>query len=249
MSHDDPYRSDPGRDRGAYTPPNDDDLPFNRGFDARRPAPRKAPPVTLLISGAVLLALIVAVLVMQPWRQLDNGAPPAVGEPVTSMRVEAVEEAQPVNPEEGVRGVYPGGAEPAETAPTFTAPPEAVQPRPAPRPETAPPVPAPTTAAPRPTPTPPAPTPAAPPRPAPTTTGASSVQIGAYSTPAMAEQQYAEYAGRYSQFTSGAGQRIQEVTASNGSTVYRTIFTGMSRERADAFCAAIQARGQTCIVR
>ena len=37
MSHEDPYRPNPGRDRGAYTPPTDDDLPFNRqGYDPRR---------------------------------------------------------------------------------------------------------------------------------------------------------------------------------------------------------------------
>ena len=36
MSHEDPYRPNPGRDRGAYTPPTDDDLPFNRqGYDPR----------------------------------------------------------------------------------------------------------------------------------------------------------------------------------------------------------------------
>ena len=34
MSYDDNNRNDP--DRGAYTPPDDDDLPFRRGgFDAR----------------------------------------------------------------------------------------------------------------------------------------------------------------------------------------------------------------------
>ncbi|RYG09254.1 MAG: SPOR domain-containing protein, partial [Caulobacteraceae bacterium] len=46
MSHDD-NRPD-SRDRGAYTPPTDDDLPFNRGggYDARRAPPTKAPPVT-----------------------------------------------------------------------------------------------------------------------------------------------------------------------------------------------------------
>jgi hypothetical protein len=37
MSNEDPYRPNQGRDRGAYTPPTDDDLPFNRGgYDARR---------------------------------------------------------------------------------------------------------------------------------------------------------------------------------------------------------------------
>jgi hypothetical protein len=60
MSNEDPYRPNQGRDRGAYTPPTDDDLPFNRGgYDARRPGGggggAKAPPMTLIISGVVLL--------------------------------------------------------------------------------------------------------------------------------------------------------------------------------------------------
>lgn len=69
MSHEDPYRPNPGRDRGAYTPPTDDDLPFDRGgYEPRRgggPAGgggggAKAPPLTLIISGVVLLLLIIA---------------------------------------------------------------------------------------------------------------------------------------------------------------------------------------------
>ncbi|MFY7720180.1 MAG: SPOR domain-containing protein, partial [Brevundimonas sp.] len=68
MSNEDPYRPNQGRDRGAYTPPTDDDLPFNRGgYDARRAGGggggAKAPPMTLIISGAVLLLLIIAVVV------------------------------------------------------------------------------------------------------------------------------------------------------------------------------------------
>nr|WP_281269031.1 SPOR domain-containing protein [Brevundimonas bullata] len=42
---------------------------------------------------------------------------------------------------------------------------------------------------------------------------------------------------------------MQEVTAANGSTVYRTTFTGMSRDRAVAFCNALKAAGRDCIVR
>ena len=42
---------------------------------------------------------------------------------------------------------------------------------------------------------------------------------------------------------------VQEVTAANGSTVYRTTFTGMSRDRAVAFCNALKAAGRDCIVR
>jgi hypothetical protein len=251
MSHDD-HRSD-SRDRGAYTPPTDDDLPFNRsggggGFDARRGSPAKAPPVTLIISGVVLLALIVAVVVIYnmsgPKASKDA---PSIGDPVGELKVESPIEAQPVDPEAGIE-VFRGDAEPAGTAPNFTAPPEEVQPRPAPRPlpSDAP------ALAPAPTPKPTAPVATAPATPAPapsTATGTSAVQIGAFSSTAVADREFASVAARFPQFSRGSAKRVQEVTASNGTTVYRTTFTGLSRERAQAFCAAIRAGGGDCLVR
>ena len=254
MSHDDNNRPD-SRDRGAYTPPTDDDLPFNRGgFDPRRAPSPKAPPVTLIISGVVLLALIVAVVVIYnmsgPKASQDA---PSVGTPVGNLKVDAPLDAQPVDPEAGI-DVYRGTSEAPTTAPTFTAPPEEVQPRPAPRPtpvETSPPAAstppaaAPATAAPKVV-TAPAPTTTAP---APTATGASAVQIGAFSTTAIADREFAAIAARYPQFARGSAKRVQEVTAANGTTVYRTTFTGLSRERAQAFCSAIKAGGGDCLVR
>ena len=57
MSYDDDHRGNPnaGRERGAYTPPTDDDLPFERrSYDPRRaPAAAKSPPITLIISAVV----------------------------------------------------------------------------------------------------------------------------------------------------------------------------------------------------
>ncbi len=247
MSHEDPYRPNPGRDRGAYTPPTDDDLPFNRqGYDARRAGGgggAKAPPMTLIISAVVLLLLIIAVVVYyRAGPRASNDAPPAVGTPVGQMKAQAPLEAQPIDPEAGI-DVY-SDAEAPTTAPTFTPPPEAVQPRPAPQPVEAAPLPAPRPA-----------TPVAPPvekaapRPAAPVGGASGVQIGAFSTPAIAEREYGTIVGRYPQFTSGASRRVQEVTASNGSTVYRTTVTGISREQATGLCGAIKAAGGDCIVR
>ncbi len=254
MSYDDQRPTDP-RDRGAYTPPTDDDLPFHRGgFDARRAPPAKAPPVTLIISALVLLALIVAVVVFyRAGVRSPNDAPPAVGTPVGSLRVEAPIDAQPIDAEAGV-GVYRDEAEPAGATPTFTPPPEAVMPRPAPRPlvpEAVAPTPAPTAAAPtpaapvaRPVPAAPAPTP-----PAAAAGGTSAVQIGAFSSTAIADREFAAVAARFPAFARGAQKRVQEVTASNGSTVYRTTFTGLSRDQAQAFCAAIKAAGDDCLVR
>lgn len=248
MSNEDPYRPNPGRDRGAYTPPTDDDLPFNRaGYDPRRGGGggAKAPPMTLIVSGVVLLVLIIAVVVYyRAGPRASNDAPPAVGTPVVQMKAEAPQEAQPIDPEAGI-DVYEA-AEAPTAAPTFTPPPEVAQPRPAPRPAgtTAPAAPA----APRPTPV--APPPAkVEPRPPATVGGTSGVQIGAFSTPSLADREFAAIVGRYPQFTAGADKRVQEVTASNGSTVYRTTVTGLSRDQASGLCNAIKAAGGDCFVR
>lgn len=240
MSYDDDHRP---RDRGAYTPPTDDDLPFKRGgFDARRGPPAKAPPVTLLVSAAVLLVLIVAVVLFyRSGLRSSEDAPPAIGTPVAQLKVEAPAEAQPVDPEAGV-GLYEEGDAPG-TPPAFTEGPETPQPRPAPAAvaETAPPP----AVRPTPAPTTPTPTPAA----ANGAGGSSAVQIGAFSSTAIADREYAAVAGRFPQFARNATKRVQEVTASNGSTVYRTTFTGLSAADARAFCAAIEAGGGDCLVR
>ncbi|HYC69217.1 SPOR domain-containing protein [Brevundimonas sp.] len=248
MSHEDPYRPNQGRDRGAYTPPTDDDLPFNRqGYDPRRGGGGgggggKAPPMTLIISAVVLLVLIIAVVVYyRAGPRSSNDAPPAVGTPVGPMKAEAPIDAQPVDPTAGI-DVY-AAEETTPAAPTFIPPPEAVRPRPAPAPTEAAPAPAPA----RPTPTTPPPAKAEP-TPAPTG-GTSGVQIGAFSTPNLAEREYNAVVGRYPALTEGASRRVQEVTASNGSTVYRTTVTGLSRERATGLCNAIKAAGGDCIVR
>lgn len=243
MSYDDDNRP---RDRGAYTPPTDDDLPFNRGgFDARRGPPAKAPPVTLIVSAAVLLVLIIAVVLFyRSGLRSSTDAPPAVGTPIAQIKVEAPEEAQPVDPEAGV-GLY-DQAEDTATAPAFTPPPETPLPRPAPRPiETAPSVRAATPAPARPT----APAASTPAPVANGAGGAAAVQIGAFSSTAVADREYAAVAARFPQFARNATKRVQEVTASNGSTVYRTTFTGLSREDARAFCSAIESGGGDCLVR
>jgi hypothetical protein len=242
MSYDDDNRP---RDRGAYTPPTDDDLPFNRGgFDARRAPPAKAPPVTLLVSAGVLLVLIIAVVLFyRSGLRSSTDAPPAVGTPVAQLKVEAPLEAQPIDPEAGV-GLYDEGPETA-TAPEFAPPPETPLPRPAPRPietaEATPPV-RPATPAPRPAAEAAAPVATA-------AGGSAAVQIGAFSSTAVADREYAAVAARFPSFARNATKRVQEVTASNGSTVYRTTFTGLSAADARSFCAAIQAGGGDCLVR
>ena len=248
--------------RGAYTPPTDDDLPFRRNsYDPRSgrnvgSGGGKAPPVTLIISAVVLLLLIVAVIFFyRSGMRASTDAPPAVGQPVGEMKTAAPIDAQPIDPAEGVR-VYRDEAETTDAPVTFTPPPEAPQPRPA-----APPTAAPTgqglppantatpaATAPRPM-TPTAPV-AAPATKAPAATGGSaSVQIGAFSSTEIADREYAAVAGRFGAYASGAEKRVTEVTSSSGSTLYRTAFSGLSRERAVAFCNALKAAGRDCIVR
>jgi outer membrane biosynthesis protein TonB len=258
MSFDDENR--PGR--GAYTPPTDDDLPFRRNTYDPRGGGRnvgsgggKAPPVTLIVSGVVLLVLIIAVIFFyRSGMRASTDAPPAVGQAVGEMKTAAPLDAQPVDPAEGVR-VYRDEAETTDAPVTFTPPPETPQPRPAAQPTAAPTgqgLP-PAAAAPRPAAPAPkteAPTPAAPAPTAPAAAGGSaSVQIGAFSSTEIADREYAAVAGRFSQYASGAEKRVTEVTSSSGSTLYRTTFTGLSRERAVAFCNALKAAGRDCIVR
>lgn len=256
MSHEDPYRPNQGRDRGAYTPPTDDDLPFDRqGYDPRRSGGGnggggggKSPPVTLIVSALVLLALIVAIFVLFFMSDLQpsEDAPPAVGAPVGEMKTQAPIDAQPIDPAAGI-DVY-DTAPPTATAPTFTPPPEEAQPRPEPRPiEAAPPAVRPAPApAPRPVTPAPAPTPSTP---AVASGGSSSVQIGAFSTPGGAERAYNSVVSRHSRFTEGASRRVQEAPGPNGSTVYRTTVSGLSREQATGLCNAIKAGGGDCFVR
>ncbi|MFN5481144.1 MAG: SPOR domain-containing protein, partial [Brevundimonas sp.] len=222
MSHEDPRgRSERDHGRGAYTPPTDDDLPFNRGYDARRaPSGPSRPPVTLMVSVAVLLALIVVVVLFyRSGLRASEDAPPAVGEPVGELRVEAPVDAQPVDPEAGV-SVYADAQTPG---PVTFAPPAA---EPLPREA----LPAPTAAPAARAPAGPAPVPARPADPVgealvradraagTPATGSASVQIGAFGSTAIAEREYAAVASGFPQFASGTGKRVQEVTSSNGQT-------------------------------
>jgi cell division protein FtsN len=260
MSFDDDNK--PGR--GAYTPPTDDDLPFRRNsYDPRSgrnvgAGGGKAPPVTLIISVVVLILIAVAVawLYGRSGLRASTDAPPAVGQPVGDMKTAPPIDAQPIDPAAGVR-VYRDEGETTDAPVTFTPPPETPQPRPA-----APPTAAPTgqglpsakpatpaATAPRPTTAPAAPVVAPAPKAPAAAGGSASVQIGAFSSTEIADREYAAVAGRFGSFASGAEKRVTEVTSASGSTLYRTAFSGLSRERAVAFCNALKAAGRDCIVR
>ena len=76
--------SDP--DRGAYTPP-----PDRLSFDPREPVRSGGPaPVTLIVSGLVLVAIVGAVFLLYRGGVRHKGeGPVAVGTPVTQMKTPA----------------------------------------------------------------------------------------------------------------------------------------------------------------
>lgn len=262
--------SDP--DRGAYTPPTDAPL----AFDARRPtlSHRRPIPVALILSVLVLAALIGAVFFFYRSGVRSSGdAPQPVGQPVGEIMAPAPAEAQPADPAAGLE-IYKSD-DLAEPAPNFAPPPEQPQPRPTTPVEAAPipplkvtkggvatdnrqvvmldpqPAPDPVTPAPkapppkaRAAPKPAATLPATPPKPA---GGGSSVQIGAFSSQALADKGYRDALGIAG--GSGLGKSVTPVQ-SNGSTLYRTTVTGFSsRDAAAAFCDRLKAAGKSCFVR
>lgn len=249
--------SDP--ERGAYTPPTDAPL----AFDARRPARGggggRPMPLTLIVSALVLIALIGAIFFF--YRSGVRGAddaPQPVGEPIGAFTRAAPAEAQPADPAAGLQ-IYNQDA-PAAAEPTFAPGPEQPRPRPTTPVETeklppvviaqapAQPAPAlkgPTTPAPAPAPKTPAPAPAAP-APAPkAATGSFAVQIGAFSSSAIADSEWrAATAG-----VSGKGKQVEAIER-DGKTLYRTAVTGFTtRDQASAFCNQLKAAGKSCFVR
>lgn len=243
-------RPDPERD--PYTPRNDDDLPFERsGFDARgygRGGGRPPVPVTLVVSAIVLLVLIIAVILFYRAGVRSPGeAPPVVGE--SGAAAGSAPEAEALNrdteieifdPNDSDVDLAPPPEAPGQRPPPLTgsetpvddapgAPPTAEQPRPTPPP-----------ALPRPTPS--------QPTPAPSGGGSAAVQIGAFSSEAAAERAYADVAASFPQFAAGRTRGIQQVTTSDGRTVYRATVNGFSAADARAFCGAMRAQGRDCIV-
>jgi hypothetical protein len=260
------------QDRGAYTPPTDAPL----SFDARQPVRGSRPaPFTLIASGFILILLVAAIVLFYRSGVRQAGqAPAAVGSPVGPLRAAAPADAQPSDPAAGLQ-IYKGEDGDAETAaaPKFIPPPEQPAPRPAPaapvasaklppaapagppglKPaqpiETQPKVataPPPPKLPPKPAAT-PAPKPAAPIAAAPA--GSFGVQIGAFSSQALADQGYVD-AGRITGVDiAGKTKRVEPVQR-NGSTLYRTTVMGFaSRTQAAAFCAELKSAGKNCFVK
>ncbi|MES2722415.1 MAG: SPOR domain-containing protein [Pseudomonadota bacterium] len=250
-------------DRGAYTPPTDAPL----SFDARQPVRGTRPaPMMLIISALVLVGLVVAIVVFYRSGVRQAGAAPqAVGAPVGEIKGPAPAEAQPVDPAAGLQIYQSSEGGDAPTAPNFTPPPEqpvARQPapavvvtpaaKPAPIPpqvvakpqQTGPVAALPITPDPKPVPAlkPSLPAPAA-------GGGAASVQIGAFSSSALADKGWSDAARIAPGATAGKGKRVEAIQK-DGATLYRTAVTGFaSRADATAFCDQLKAAGKSCFVK
>jgi hypothetical protein len=262
-------------DRGAYAPPTAD-APLS--FDARRPVRGARPfPVTLIVSGLVLIGLIVAIVLFYRSGVREAGqGPQTVGAPVAEMKSAAPADAQPRDPAAGLQ-IY--RSESDEAAPTgqphFVAPPE--QPVARPEPQAAPPPPpaaAPTTpvtagqtlrpalppatapAAQAPVQSPPKAAQAPPPPPKPAAAapvaakaGAAAVQIGAVSSTALADRAWSDAVAAAPGLAAGKGKGVERIEH-DGKTLYRTSVTGFaSRADAAAFCAKLKAAGKACFVK
>jgi hypothetical protein len=112
----------------------------------------------------------------------------------------------------------------------------------------APPAPAPKAVAPPPKPAPPPEPKAAPPRPeAKAPTGAAVVQIGAVSSPALADKAWNDAVAAAPGLAAGKGKQVTRI---EGGSLYRTFVTGFaSKADAQAFCARLQSAGKACFVR
>jgi cell division protein FtsN len=81
------------------------------------------------------------------------------------------------------------------------------------------------------------------------TSGAASVQIGAFSSQALADKGWNDAAKIAPGAAAGKGKKVEAV-AKGGSTLYRTTVTGFSsRAAADAFCNQLKAAGKSCFVK
>jgi hypothetical protein len=254
-------------DRGTYSPPTEDNLSYE---SHRTPASRDKAPITLIISGICLVVLLLVVVILYNSGTLNkNGRiAPEIGDSLGDIKEGQVQDARPLSDQDlsdsGIATFAPGsevpGARPAASVSTVDIAPLPAAPIEGPLPsQSSVSATASSPAAVDTTPVPGAAASSAAPRPAaasaepaaaakPASTGSASVQIGAYTSTDIANAEYAKVASSYGLFVGGASKRIEKVTTPNG-TFYRTAFTGLSADKAKAFCSALKASGHDCIVK
>jgi hypothetical protein len=80
--------------------------------------------------------------------------------------------------------------------------------------------------------------------------GGSVVQIGAFSSTALADTGYADVSKTLSGRMAGKSKHVLAVNTAAGKTLFRTWVSGFSsRADATAFCEALKAKNKTCIVK
>jgi hypothetical protein len=86
-------------------------------------------------------------------------------------------------------------------------------------------------------------------KPATAVAGGVRVQIGAFSSAALADQGYADVATLMGLSIQGKSKHVEPVDK-DGHTLYRTTVNGFSdRASAEAFCEALKAKGKICFVK
>lgn len=254
-------------DRGAYTPQNDAPL----SFDARRAPGARPVPMTLLISGMVLVILLIGVVYFYRSGVRPAGqAPQVIGAPVGALKAPPPAQEQPSDAAAGLQ-VYKSETAPLSKAqagppPKFAPAPEQPAPRPAPRATPAPvqvatAAPAPAPAAPisaaikpavkpvKPAVVAPAASTPATASPATASPGGAQVQIGAFSSAALADKGWSDTAQVLPGAMAGKTKTVQ-VIQKDGHTFYRTSVGGFaSKADAAGFCASLKAAGKSCIVK
>lgn len=255
------------QERGAYTPRNEAPL----AFDARRPVRGGGGPmpVTLVVSAAILILLAGGFLfIYRDGLRGSNDAPKAVGTVVADAKTAPDAKDQPEDPSAGLQIYNQETGQTTSGAPTLAAPPEEPMARPAPQTEPV------QTAQLRP----PQPKPAAPvaaqpvspveqmaqqvTKPLPVTKPAAPVadtrlpagtmamvQIGAFTSPALADKGWNDAAAIAPGAAAGKGKKVETVVK-DGVTLYRTLVTGFpSRDEAAAFCNRLKAASKSCFVK
>ncbi len=263
-------------DRGTYSPPTEDNLSYeSRRAPASRD---KAPVTLIISGICLVVLLLVVVIAYNYGMNKHGKVAPEVGDSLGDIKEGQVQDAKPLSDQDmsdaGIATFAPGaevpGARPVASVSTVDIAPLPAAPIEGPLPSQssasvassslapvridAAPAPAASSAASSPAAAKPvapvavkpATTPVAVVKPA--STGAASVQIGAYTSTEIANTEYAKVASSYGLFVGGAGKRVEKVTTPNG-TFYRTAFTGLSADKARSFCSALKASGHDCIVK
>jgi hypothetical protein len=232
---------------------------------------------TLIVSGVVLLLLIIALLVFyRSGVRRGDAAPQVVGTPITQTKSAPPASGQPAEPAVGLQVYKTEVAPPSEgrPAPTFTKPPEQPAARPAPtardttptitslEPPAADSTPPPKLRAAQANPDTGAPVakavkparavasaPAAQAKAATAAPGGVLVQIGAFSSAALAEKGWNDVAGLMPGAMAGKTKAVEQIEGKTPA-LYRAYVGGFaSKIEAKTFCTSLEALGKHCFVK